>query len=168
MNRLYKLFGAVSAAAVMFALVGCGPAATTGTQATSGSTESTAQAGNAEYSGASMMSPEELNGVLDKDGYKLLDVRKAEDFQKGHIKNTVGADMDAAKNGDDENGKEVMKAAVPDGDDEIVLICYSGKSYAQAGAKALKANGYDMSKVHVLEGGMKAWDAAYPDSTVTE
>lgn len=170
MSRLSKLFGAVSAIALTFTLVGCGNTASTGTQAptASGSVESTTSAGDPEYSGASMMSPEELNAVIDDSNYLLLDVRKAEDFEKGHIKNTVSADMDAAKNGDEENGKQVMESAVGDSDADIVLICYSGKSYAQAGAKALEANGYDMSKVHVLEGGMKAWDAAYPDSTVTD
>ncbi len=97
------------------------------------------------------------------DDYLILDVRKAEDFDKGHIANAVSEDMDAAKNGDTAAGEETMKGAVEGNDKPVVLVCYSGKSYAQAATNALDAIGYDTSKVYTLEGGMKAWEAAYPD-----
>lgn len=90
----------------------------------------------------------------------FIDNRKAADYDKGHIDGAILADMDKAKGGDLKNGEEAMKKAIGDAKDKkIILVCYSGKSYAQAGTDVLKALGYDMSKVYTLEGGMKAWDA---------
>lgn len=100
----------------------------------------------------------------------LVDVRKAADYEAGHIPGSINADMDAAKGGDTESGIENMKAALKEatGDEtgageELVLICYSGKSYAQAGTNALSAIGAEMDNVKTLEGGMKAWDGKYAD-----
>ena len=45
-----------------------------------------------------------------------------------------------------------------------MLICYSGKTYAQATTNVLSALGYDMSKVYTLEGGFTAWSETYPDN----
>ena len=39
----------------------------------------------------------------------------------------------------------------------LVLVCYSGASYAQAGTNILSEMGADMDSVKTLEGGMKAW-----------
>ena len=74
-----------------------------------------------------------------------------------------GYDMDAAKEGDAEAGKATMTEATKGLDKKIILVCYSGKRYAQAATNALSAIGYDMSKVYTLEGGFKAWSEAYPD-----
>ena len=41
-----------------------------------------------------------------------------------------------------------------------MLICYSGKTYAQAGTNVLSAIGANMDNVFTLEGGMKAWTGA--------
>ena len=60
-----------------------------------------------------------------------------------------------------------MKAALKDAtgsesgaDKKLVLICYSGKTYAQAGTNVLSAIGANMDNVFTLEGGMKAWAGA--------
>ena len=95
--------------------------------------------------------------------YLVLDVRKAADFEAGHIPGAVNADMDAAKDGDNESGIANMKAALGDPakvDQKIVLVCYSGKRYAQAGTNVLAALGANMDNVYTLEGGMKAWTEA--------
>jgi len=70
--------------------------------------------------------------------------------------------MDAAKEGDFNAGVATMQVATRGLDKNIVVICYSGKRYAQATTNVLSALGYDMSKVYTLEGGMKAWTEAYP------
>ena len=41
-----------------------------------------------------------------------------------------------------------MQPIVDEHDDNLVIICYSGKSYAQATTNVLSALGYDMSKVY--------------------
>ena len=113
------------------------------------------------------MSSEDLNAKLDDANYLIIDARKAEDYAAGHIKNAVNADMDKAKDGDAESGKSNMQAAIGDAKDKtIVLVCYSGKKYAQAGTNALSALGYDMEKVFTLEGGMKDYEGKFADSIV--
>ena len=105
----------------------------------------------------------------------LVDVRKVADYDQGHIEGAITADMDAAKNGDMANGEATMKEALTEatgsenGDGmKIVLICYSGNAYAEAATKVLDAINADMSNVYTLQGGMKEWDAQYPNTTVTE
>ena len=61
-------------------------------------------------------------------------------------------------------GEEPMPAATEGLDDTLVLVCYSGKKYAQASTNALSAIGYDMDKVVTLEGGFTAWTETYPDN----
>ena len=110
------------------------------------------------------ISVEDATKVLDSDDYTFLDVRKAEDYNTSHVPGAVGADMDAAKNGDFDAGVSTMQVATRDLDDTLVVICYSGKSYAQATTNVLSALGYDMSKVYTLEGGFKAWTEAQPEN----
>lgn len=110
------------------------------------------------------ISVEDAAKVLDSDDYTFLDVRKAEDYNTSHVPGAVGADMDAAKNGDFDAGVATMQEATKDVDNNLVVICYSGKSYAQATTNVLSALGYDMSKVYTLEGGFEAWTEAYPDN----
>ena len=110
------------------------------------------------------MSVEDASKHLGEEGYTFLDVRKAEDYTASHIPGAVGADMDAAKSGDFNAGVSTMQVATRDLDDALVVICYTGKSYAQATTNVLSALGYDMSKVYTLEGGFEAWTEAYPDN----
>ncbi len=100
-----------------------------------------------------------------KDNYVVLDVRQDADFQKDGIAGAYGADMhEANKEGDLADGEAKMKAALKEATgsetsngEEIVLVCYSGKSYAQAGTNALDAIGVDVKNVYTLEGGMEEW-----------
>jgi len=110
------------------------------------------------------MTPEEVSNILGNADYTILDVRKAEDYKTSHIPGAVSADMDAAVNGDTEAGKATMADATKGLDTNVVLVCYSGKKYAQASTNALSANGYNMDKVFTLEGGFKAWTEAYADN----
>lgn len=110
------------------------------------------------------MTKEELTDVLGDDGYLVLDVRKAADYETSHIPGAVSADMDAAVNGDTEAGIETMTAATEGVEDTIVLVCYSGKKYAQASTNALSEIGYDMEKVFTLQDGFNGWTETYPDN----
>lgn len=107
---------------------------------------------------------EDALAVLDTDGYTFLDVRKADDYNDAHITGAVSADMDAAKNGDFDAGVAAMQAATKDLDGNLVIVCYSGKAYAQAATNVLSAIGYDMSRVFTLEGGFNNWKEVNPDA----
>jgi len=98
--------------------------------------------------------------IVGDENYVFFDVRKAEDSAKATIPGAAAHDMDAAKEGDFAHGVATMQLATRGLDKNIILVCYSGKRYAQASTNVLSALGYDMSKVFTLEGGMKAWTEA--------
>lgn len=113
------------------------------------------------------ITPADAEANLDSSDYVFIDLRKADDYKTGHIKGAIAADMDACKGGDFQNGVNTMKAALKDatgsesgGGKKLVLICYSGKTYAQAGTNVLSVIGANMDDAFTLEGGMKAWTGA--------
>ena len=108
---------------------------------------------------------EEAKELLDSDEYVFFDIRKAADSSSNSIPGAQAWDMDAAKEGDAEAGKATMTEATKDLDKKIILVCYSGKRYAQAATNALSAIGYDMTKVFTLEGGFTNWSEVYPELT---
>ncbi len=108
------------------------------------------------------ISAEDVKADMDK--YLLLDLRKAADYDEKHIPGAVSADLDVVVSGNDAaKGKEVIKKAIEGNEKPIVLVCYSGARYAQAGTNALSELGAKMDDVFTLEGGMKAWTEAYPE-----
>ena len=110
------------------------------------------------------MTADETLAILGQDGYTVIDLRKAEDYDASHIPGSVLLSMDPAVNGDTDDGIATMKAGVEGVDDTLVLVCYSGKKYAQMGTNILSALGYDMTKVYTLEGGFNNWSEVNPDS----
>ena len=108
--------------------------------------------------------PAEALELLENEEYVFFDVRKAADYATAHIPGALGYDMDAAKEGDFKAGVATMTPALRGLDKNIILICYSGKRYAQASTNVLSALGYDMTKVFTLEGGFTAWSEAYPEN----
>ena len=110
----------------------------------------------------------EAKELLDDEGYVFFDLRKTADSSVSSIPGAEAWDMDAAKEGDAEAGKATMTEATEGLDKNIILICYSGKRYAQATTNALSAIGYDMSKVYTLEGGFTAWSETYPELVTGE
>ena len=108
---------------------------------------------------------EEAKELLNDAGYVFFDIRKAADASANSIPGAEAWDMDAAKEGDAEAGKATMTEATKGLDKKIILVCYSGKRYAQAATNALSAIGYDMSKVYTLEGGFTNWSEVLPELT---
>ena len=113
------------------------------------------------------ITPADAEANLDSSDYVIIDLRKADLCKAGHIKGAAAADIDASKAGGFQNGVDTMKAALKDAtgsengaDKKLVLICYSGKTYAQAGTNVLSVIGANMDNVFTLEGGMKAWTGA--------
>ena len=108
---------------------------------------------------------EEAKELLENDEYVFFDIRKAADSSANSIPGAEAWDMDKAKEGDAEAGKATMTEATKGLDKKIILVCYSGKRYAQAATNALSAIGYDMSKVYTLEGGFTNWSEVLPELT---
>ena len=108
---------------------------------------------------------DEAKELLESDEYVFFDIRKAADSSANSIPGAESWDMDAAKEGDAEAGKATMTEATKGLDKKIILVCYSGKRYAQAATNALSAIGYDMSKVYTLEGGFTNWSEVLPELT---
>ena len=120
------------------------------------------------------ISVEEVKEAVEagSDEYVLLDVRQKEAYDEAHIKGSQDADVhEANKNGDDESGKENLKAGLQaatgsetgNPDDKYVLICNSGKSYAQKATDLLIEMGVSPDQILTLEGGMKAWEEGGDD-----
>ena len=108
---------------------------------------------------------DEAKELLNSDEYVFFDIRKAADSSANSIPGAQAWDMDAAQEGDAEAGKATMTKATEGLDKKIILVCYSGKRYAQAATNALSAIGYDMSKVYTLEGGFTNWSEVLPELT---
>ena len=84
---------------------------------------------------------DEAKELLENDEYVFFDIRKAADSSANSIPGAQAWDMDAAKEGDAEAGKATMTEATKGLDKKIILVCYSGKRYAQAATNALSAIG---------------------------
>ena len=143
----------LSAVMVLGSLTACNSGSTT-------TEETTTVTAPAEDVAMQYITVEEAKALVGAEGYTFVDVRKAADYTADHIEGAVSADMDAAKNGDFAAGVATMEPVVANLDSKLIVVCYAGKSYAQAGTNVLSALGYDMTKVYTLEGGFTAWTEA--------
>lgn len=147
-------------------LAGCGSNEAASSASSSASSSAAEQQAAPEVKEIEMkkISPADVEAQLGNDEYLIVDVRKAADFEAGHIPGAISADMDAAKEGDLANGIDTMKASMQEAtgtdngaDKKLVLVCYSGNRYAQVATNILGSLGANMDNVTTLEGGMKAW-----------
>lgn len=95
---------------------------------------------------ASMPAPE-FSKAIDKGGVQVLDVRTAEEYNGGHLKNALQADW---KN----QAQFKDRTQYLDKNKPVYVYCLGGGRSAQA-ADYLRQNGY--AQVVNLEGGMTAW-----------
>lgn len=79
---------------------------------------------------------------------RMLDVRTPGEFETVHIPGAYNVPLDLLREHRDEIRRHL--------DDHVVLVCRSGQRAAAAGA-ALREAG--LVHVHILEGGMNAWQA---------
>ncbi|MEO5814277.1 MAG: rhodanese-like domain-containing protein [Gemmatimonadaceae bacterium] len=82
-------------------------------------------------------------------GTRLLDVRTPGEFETAHIPGAYNVPLDTLS----EHAREIRSVA----DAPIVLVCQSGSRARQADG-TLRSLG--MSNLHLLDGGMMAWQAA--------
>ena len=150
MNK--KIIALLLVAAMALSLIACGN--------TAANNETQAENVAMQY-----ITADEAKELLENDEYVFFDIRKAADSSANSIPGALAYDMDAAKEGDAEAGKATMTEATKGLDKKIILVCYSGKRYAQAATNALSAIGYDMTKVYTLEGGFTNWSEKLPELT---
>jgi rhodanese-related sulfurtransferase len=90
----------------------------------------------------------ELRDLLDsRRPPRLLDVRTPAEFQTAHIPGSYNVPLDLLR----EHRDEIVKHL----DHDVVLVCYSGLRAAQAEETLRRAG---LSNVHILEGGISAWE----------
>jgi rhodanese-related sulfurtransferase len=101
------------------------------------------------FRGYKSLRPAEVTHLINQENALVVDLRASADYQKGHIagaKNVLMAQFDP-------ESKQLAPAkALP-----IVLVCQTGAT-VDAAAKRLKKAGFE--RVHVLEGGIAAWQQA--------
>lgn len=88
----------------------------------------------------------ELTALLDgAEPVRLLDVRTPAEFENAHIAGAYNVPLDLLH----EHASEIRRSPAA-----VVLICQSGRRAQQAETLLRRA---EMTRVHVLDGGMNAW-----------
>ncbi len=106
---------------------------------------------------------DELKTIVSEDNsdYVVLDVRKKADYDTEHVKGSISADVDSiVSNENNDPAKANVDTALEEigsKDKKFVLLCYSGKRYAQAATGLLKDAGVSADNIYTLEGGYKGW-----------
>lgn len=91
----------------------------------------------------------DLRGLLDSPNPpRVLDVRTPGEFESVHIAGAYNVPLDLLREHRDEIRSHL--------DDHVVLVCRSGQRAAQA-EQTLHDTG--LTNVHILDGGMNAWEA---------
>jgi len=91
------------------------------------------------------LGPVELQKMMDKGGVRVVDVRRREDYQLGHIKNALSIPKDELTDALEQLSK----------DDISIVYCYNQQCHLGASAcLTLAEYGYPTM---LLEGGLKTW-----------
>ena len=90
-----------------------------------------------------------LRAWLDRgDPVKVLDVRSPAEYEAAHISGAFNVPLDTL---------DVYRGAIRRVAEPVVLVCRTGQQAAQAAVKLEEAG---MPDVHVLQGGLLAWEGA--------
>ena len=93
-----------------------------------------------------LISANQMKELLERDSVQLIDVRTAEEFYKGHIKNARNIDFFSADFD--------LKMAALDNSKPLILYCRSGRRSAKS---VLKLSDEDYVFIYDLEGGIIQW-----------
>jgi len=99
--------------------------------------------------GYSALSPAQLTLLMNRENALVVDISPLNDYEKGHI---LGSRHVAMSQFDPENKVLAKVRELP-----VVVVCRSGMTAGNAAARLVKAG---FKNVHVLEGGVQAWQAA--------
>lgn len=99
------------------------------------------------------LGPVELKEMLDEEDVTLIDVRKAEDYDEGHIKNAISI----PKKELEDNFEKLSKDKIN------IVYCYTQQCHLAAKAAYILAkHGYPVME---LDGGIKSWRDEYKFET---
>ncbi|PJK06982.1 hypothetical protein CO614_07075 [Lysobacteraceae bacterium NML120232] len=101
------------------------------------------------WQGFKALKPAELTALMNRDNALVVDIRALNDFQQGHIAGSKNVLMSQF---DPENKQLASAKALP-----VVVVCKTGMSAVGAAKRLVKAG---FEKVHVLDGGIAAWEQA--------
>ncbi|MBR9915288.1 MAG: rhodanese-like domain-containing protein [Algicola sp.] len=93
-----------------------------------------------------MVSPEEMQSLLEMDDVQLVDVRTPEEYEDGYIEQSQNIDFRSPTFDDDIKKLDKSKP--------VILYCKSGGRSAKCGEKLIKAG---FEKIYDLEGGITHW-----------
>ncbi len=99
--------------------------------------------------GASQIVSVEVTRLINHEDAKILDIRSAEEFEKGHIINAINFDVKTLS----EREKELEKYK----NKTVVICCGQGQESTRI-ARSLKIKGFE--KLYSLKGGISAWQNA--------
>jgi rhodanese-related sulfurtransferase len=99
--------------------------------------------------GATQIAPTEVTRLINHENAKVLDLRRSEEFEKGHIINSVNLAASTLEGSEKELGKYKDKT--------VVLYCDHGQESVRV-ARSLKMKGFE--KLYCLKGGIAAWQNA--------
>ena len=95
---------------------------------------------------AVMVTPEEMQTILNSEDVQLIDVRTPEEYSDGHIENSQNIDFKSPTFGED--------ILVLDKSKPVIVYCKSGKRSGNSSKILMKAG---FVKVYDLEGGILEW-----------
>lgn len=99
--------------------------------------------------GYKAISPAQLTQLINQENALVIDIRASAEFEKGHI---TGARNMTPSQFDPENKVLAKVRDLP-----VVLVCRTGITVSAPAKRLVKAG---FSRVHVLEGGIAAWQQA--------
>lgn len=104
------------------------------------------------------LKPEELKKWIEK-GKKvhIVDVQKKEDFEKKHIKGSVGTGAYPVKSDQDKAKLDSIVNQVKNDNLDIVIVCPRGGGAAKNAYDYLKSKGIDEKRLYILEGGIQGF-----------
>jgi rhodanese-related sulfurtransferase len=101
---------------------------------------------NEVQEGVKLVTPEEMQTILELDGVQLVDVRTPEEHKEGYIENSQNIDYNSPTFEEDISKLDKTKP--------VILYCRSGKRSAKCSEKLIEAG---FEKVYELEGGITEW-----------
>ena len=101
------------------------------------------------FRGFKALRPGELTALVNRDNALVVDLRPSADFDKGHIPGSKNVQMSQF---DPENKQLAAARSLP-----VVLVCRSGQTAGTAASRLRKAG---FERVHILDGGITAWQQA--------
>ena len=99
--------------------------------------------------GGKGLTPQEVTIKVNNENAVVLDVRKAEDFRKGHVPNAINIPAALIKDRLSELEKHKAKP--------IIVVCQTGTTAGSAGAELRKAG---FTEVYRMKGGLMEWQGS--------